>query len=502
VSQVAESLPAEVGPTGFPRADLRAALATLADNGLLETVEKEVVPSWEVTAVLDRLESAGRLPAVLFTSIEGHPGWAIAANLFAARASVAAVLGCSPADLTQTLAARLSAPIAPLVRETGAAQDVVLTGSAATLDAVPLVTHHEGDAAPYISMGVTVCRDPDTGLRNVGIYRYMRQSATTLVPSLTSNANIADIFRRCEERGEPLEIAILPGVHPLIALAAAYNAPIGADEYGVAGALLGEPLPLVRATQVDLEVPADAEVVIEARIQPGARHPEAPFADMSRSYSRIKQGPLTQVVAITHRRRAIHEIAFSGHPDATNMAAICHEVAILEAARRAAPGLTSVAVPASGYGFHCYLAIRKRPTVEGRERGEHINAMLAALGAVPMIKLIIAFDDDVDVHDDTAVLGALARRFQAVDAQTREPRIQVIPAAKGATYDPSSFHREFPNAKLLIDATLRSDLTDEQRASFTEARTLGAAEIDLAAYLGGNSTTTAELLRLLGTEPT
>ena len=403
--------------------------------------------------------------------------------------------------MTGVLAARLAAPIAPVVVERGASQEVVLSGSDATLDAVPLVTHHEGDAAPYISMGVTVCRDPDTGQRNVGIYRYMRQSATTLVPSLTSNANIADIFRRCEERGQPLEIAILPGVHPLVALAAAYNAPIGADEYGVAGALLGGPLPLVRATQVDLEVPADAEVVIEARIQPGARHPEAPFADMSRSYSRVKQGPLTEVVAITHRRNAIHEIAFSGHPDATNMAAICHEVAIFDAARRAAPGLSAVAVPASGYGFHCYLAIRKRPTVEGRERGEQINAMLAALGAVPMIKLIIAFDDDVDIHDDTAVLGALARRFQAVDAQTRESRIQVIPAAKGATYDPSSFHREFPNAKLLIDATLRSDLTDEQRGSFAEARTAGAAGIDLANYVGDLPATTAQLLRLLRNEP-
>ena len=118
-----------------------------------------------------------------------------------------------------------------------------------------------------------------------------------------------------------------------------------------------------------------------------------------------------------------------------------------------------------------------------------------------MIKLIIAFDDDVDIHDDTAVLGALARRFQAVDAQTRESRIQVIPAAKGATYDPSSFHREFPNAKLLIDATLRSDLTDEQRGSFAEARTAGAAGIDLANYVGDLPATTAQLLRLLRIEP-
>ena len=109
--------------------------------------------------------------------------------------------------------------------------------------------------------------------------------------------------------------------------------------------------------------------------------------------------------------------------------------------------------------------------------------MLAALGAVPQIKLIIVVDDDVDIYREDAVLGALARRFQVVDPLTREQRILVIPAAKGASYDPSSFHREYPNSKLLIDATIRSDLTEEQRNSFTEAATVGADRIDLAAYL-------------------
>jgi UbiD family decarboxylase len=143
-----------------------------------------------------------------------------------------------------------------------------------------------------------------------------------------------------------------------------------------------------------------------------------------------------------------------------------------------------VHVPASGYGFHCYLGVRKVPTVEGRERGEHRNAMLAAIGAVPQIKLVVAVDDDVDLYDDTAVIGALARRFQAVDPLTGEQRLLVVPNVKGASYDPSSFHREYPNAKLLVDCTLRSDLSDEQRASFVEARCAGSDTIDLGDYLG------------------
>jgi 2,5-furandicarboxylate decarboxylase 1 len=127
--------------------------------------------------------------------------------------------------------------------------------------------------------------------------------------------------------------------------------------------------------------------------------------------------------------------------------------------------------------------VRKVPTVEGRERGEHRNAMLAAIGAVPQIKLVVVVDDDVDIYDDTAMLGALARRFQAVDPLGGEQRLLVVPNVKGASYDPSSLHREYPNAKLLVDCTLRSDLSDEQRASFEEARVAGSDRIDLDAYL-------------------
>jgi 2,5-furandicarboxylate decarboxylase 1 len=463
--------------------DLRDGLERLAAAGLLATVGREVDVAWEVTAVLDRLESEHRFPAVRFDTIKGHPGWSVVGNVFASRAAVAALLDTDEAGLTQAVAARLERPVAPVLVDDAPVHEVVLTGDDASLDALPIPTHHERDAGPYLSYGVAICTDPDTGARNAGVYRFMRRGPRELVPSLTSISNIADIFARAEARGRPLDIAIVPGVSPLLGLAASYKAPLGTDEVALAGALAGEPVELVRARTIDVDVPAMAEVVIEARILPGERYPEAPFADMSRSYSRVKQGPLVQVQAITHRRDPILQLAFSGHPDATNMAAVCHEVAVWRAVSQSSSCVTAVHVPASGYGFHCYLAVRKRPTVEGRERGEHRNAMLAAVGAVPQLKLVVAVDDDVDIFDDTAMLGALARRFQAVDPLGGEERLMVLPNLKGASYDPSSFHREYPNAKLLVDATLRSDLDAEQRASFEEARCAGSDDIELGDYL-------------------
>jgi 2,5-furandicarboxylate decarboxylase 1 len=458
---------------------LRASLERLGAD--VVRVRKPVDPVWEISAVLDRMERSDRLQPVLFENIGPNPGWSVLGNLFADRRSIAAVLGIAPEELTAEVARRLESPLAPQIVDDAPVQANVL--DAPDLDRLPIPTLHEGDAGPYISMGVAICRDPDTGVQNVGVYRFMKKSATELVPSLTSLSNAADIFARHEAVGKPMDIAIVPGASPALCLAASYKAAVGVDEAALAGGLAQEPLRLVPAKTVDLLVPADAEVVIEARVMPGERYPEAPFADMSRAYSRVKRGPLVKVEAITHRDDPVFQLAFSGHPEATNMAALSHEVAVWRAVRQSTSSLTAVHVPASGFGFHCYLAVRKSPNIEGRERGEHKNAMLAALGAVSQIKLVAVFDDDVDVFDDTAVLGALARRFQAVDPLTGEGRIQVLTGMRGATYDPSSHHREYPSAKVMLDATLPTELTPEQRVGFSEAQCAGAASIQLSDYL-------------------
>ena len=462
---------------------LRAGIELLDRKGGLVRIRKPVDPVGEVTAVMNALEERGDWSAVLFESIKGYDGWRIAGSIFADRSNIAALLGADRERMVAELSDRLGRPLPTTSVESAPVQEVVLTGAEASLDDIPLVWHHERDAGRYISMGLTFVNDPDTGKRNAGIYRFMQRDSRTLVPSLTSISNIADIFRRQEARDKPLDIAIVPSASAALTLAAGYRAALGTDESTLAGGLQGAPVALVPAKTVDVDVPADAELVIEARIQPGERHPEAPFADMSGSYSRVKRGPLVVVSAITRRPDPILQLAFSGHADTTNMAAIGHEIAIWRAVQAASSNIVAVHVPASGFGFHCYIAIRKEPTVEGGERGEQRNVMLAALGAVPQIKLVIAFDHDVDIFNEHKVLGALARRFQAIDPRTGRDRFVVIGDAKGATYDPSSFHREYPNSKLMVDATIPTDLDPAVRAAFQEARPGWIENIDLAEYL-------------------
>ena len=462
--------------------DLHNAVDLLRKESALLEVDRAVDRRWEISAVVDRLERSGHFSPVLFRAVEGHPGWCVLGNLFADRRTLARILNIGPAEMTAEFARRMGHPVEPVLVDDAPVHAVVHQPGAG-LAVLPLPTLHERDAAPYVSLGVAICRDPDTGTQNVGVYRFMQRGPFELVPSLTSISNAADIFRRHEERGQAMDLAIIPGASPALSLAASYRAAAGVDETALAGGLAQEPLRLVRAKTVDLNVPADAEVVIEARVLPGGRYPEAPFADMSRSYSRVKQGPLTRITAITHREDPILQFAFSGHADASNMAAVCHEAAIWRAVHQSTSCVRGVHVPANGYGFHCYLSVDKVPNLEGGERGEHRNAMLAALAAVTQIKLVAAFDSDIDIYDTDAVIGALARRFQAVDPLSGEPRIQVIPNVRGATYDPSSFHREYPSAKMMIDATLASGLSAGQRAGFEEARCEGSESIRLADYL-------------------
>jgi 2,5-furandicarboxylate decarboxylase 1 len=466
--------------TGNPH-DLQEVLDRLRAQRLLLHTSRPVDRKWEAAAVLDRLERSQRFDPVLFTAVRGHPGWSLLGNLFADRGIIAAILDTDPADLSAEFARRIQQPVEPVLVAGGLAQKHLLAGHPG-LDALPLPTLHERDAAPYLSLGVGICRDPDTGVQNTGVYRFMQRGPLELVPSLTSISNAADIFRRYEQRGQPMDLAIVPGCSPALALAASYRAPAGVPETALAGGLAGEPLRLMRAKTLDLDVPADAEVIIEAQVQPGGRYPEAPFADMSRSYSRVKQGPLVTVNAISYRDDPVLQLAFSGHADASNMAALSQEAAIWQAVRQSAGCVRAVHVPASGYGFHCYLSVQKAPTIEGRERGEHRNAMLAVLGAVSQIKLVAAFDADIDIFDENEVLGALARRFQPVDPLTGQPRVTVLSNVRGATYDPSSYHREYPSSKMMIDATIPTELTDAQRAGFEQARCPGSEQIALTDF--------------------
>src|SRR5690606_26621372 len=211
-------------------------------------------------------------------------------------------------QMVQVYGEKQANPIAPVEVDSSEApvHEVVLTGDDADLGVLPITTHNEHDAAPYITSGFLVCPDPFTGAYNAGIYRHQVQGPRQLGVWFWQGHHGDYLRQRYEEMGRDMEVAIVFGHHPAVVMGAVSRVPGIGGEFAEAGALLGEPVELVKAKTVNLLVPARAEIVIEGVIPPGVRAFEGPFAEWPGHYTAEGQKPIIKVKAITMRRDAIY----------------------------------------------------------------------------------------------------------------------------------------------------------------------------------------------------
>src|SRR5688572_2296792 len=333
-------------------------------------------------------------------------------------------------------------PIAPKTVTTGPVKDVILTGDKIDLYALPQIVHHEGDAGPYITAAISFAKDPTSETWNCAYNRLMIQGRDTTSIHLTLGKHLWEFHQIAEKRGEPLPLALVVGVHPAIALGALAIGSIDEDERAIMGALLGEPLELVKCETSDVLVPAHAELVIEAEILPRARTAEGPFGEFTGYSLGERQREVVKVKAITHRRDAMFQDITVAHLDHMLLSTIPMEANLYRAVRAMVPSVKAVRVPGP---FTCYISI------EQRVPGQAKNAMLAALGADMYMKRIVVVDQDVDVFDDRQVNWAIATRVQP------DRDITIITNARGSDLDPST-KEDGNTAKWGVDATAKPSL--------------------------------------------
>ncbi|HVZ44106.1 MAG TPA: UbiD family decarboxylase [Ramlibacter sp.] len=421
---------------------LRAFLNELEqrDPSQLLRVRRPVELDYDSTAVVMGLEARGRSPVVWFDKVGSSP-FPVVTNVFGSRSRYAQALGVQEDQLTETWAARNDGMLEPVLRDTGPIHDVVLTGDEVDLGVLPIMTHFTEDAGRYITNAIVVANDPDTGVRNASFHRMQVKGRDLLGTSLHSRRHLWNYAQRAEERGEDLPIAIVIGAHPLFTFGGLWKGPIGGDEYSVVGGLMGEPLEIVRARTVPIDVPAHAEFVLEGRLLAGRREPEGPFAEFTGYASERSTQNVVQITAITHRRDAIYQDIVPGISDEhTSLLAVPAEARLLKTLRQQFPNATAVAYPKSGTcRFHAYIALRRAAAGQAR------NAAAVALGDDLSLKLVVVVDDDVDVRNDSDVLWAMATRMQASDD------IDVIRNAMGAILDPSN--NAGLTSKMMVDAT-------------------------------------------------
>lgn len=433
--------------------DLRGYLRRAADAGRLHWVTREVDPVSEAPALIRK--SIEQEAAVVFQRIAGH-GMRVVGNTLGSKQWLAAVVGCSAGMLADWIGERQSRGIAPTLVRRAPVKEVV-TGSV-DLGALPILTLHEGDAGPYITGGIGIQKDPDSGRQNAGYYSLQLKGRDRLGLRMLASTQGYEIFQKRLRAGLRTEMAIAIGLHPLEMIAAAAHTLV--DEFALAGGLRGEPVELASCEGIDVAVPAHAEIVLEGTILADEMEPEGPIGDWLGYYPLVEARHVLRIERMTHRVNPIYQTIMSGSPEENLLLAVSREADVLRAARKAVPG-------AKNASLHPFLPICVIQ-IEKRFEGEGMNAILAAFGEVPFVKVGIAVDEDVNLHDMSDVLWAAVTRTKL------DEDINLIRNVMGFSRDP---HHRY-KSKLAIDATVPLEF----RPHFRRAKIVNL-EIDAAAYL-------------------
>jgi 4-hydroxy-3-polyprenylbenzoate decarboxylase len=444
-----------------PVSDLREWIALLEREGELVRVSAEVDPHLEVTEIVDRTVKAGG-PALLFEHPKdsGHP---LLINQFGTERRMCLALGVERLD---DVAAKLEdvlemqppqglvdkvrglkklksiADSLPQTKRSGAAQEVVLTGDEVDLGALPIQTCWPGDAAPFITLPAVITKDPRTGTRNVGMYRMqVLDRATTAMHWQIHKDGRAD-YLATDGR---IEVAAALGLDPVTTYAASAPLPKHIDELMLAGFLRGEPVQLVKGKTVDLDVPANAEIVLEGYIDKDELTAEGPFGDHTGFYTAAEPFPVFHVTAVTMREDAIYPSIVVGKPPAEDAwLGKATERIFLPAVKMTVPEIVDYDLPVAGV-FHncCIVSIRKAFPGHAKK----VMHAIWGLGMLSLTKAVVVVDEHVNVHDYEEV-------FFYVGANVDPGRDVLISEGPLDHLDHAPTHQFF-GGKLGIDATAK-----------------------------------------------
>ena len=409
--------------------------------GEVVRVAEPVTTDYDVMALVLEYERRRRFPILLLERVQGSD-IPIVCNVVASRRALAFALDVPESRLALEYARRIKDPIKPVVVGDPPFRQRVLTGPDLDLARLPIPTYFPGDAGRYLTAGLLVARDPETGVETEGYHRFQVKGRDRMGVSLHSRRRMFEYQRRAEALKQPLPCAIALGVHPLVSMGSLAYPPPDVGKFEVVGGLFGAPLEVAPCATIDLQVPAAAEIVIEGEILPGVREPEGPFGEFTGYYSRRSTEHVFVASAIAMRERPWFQSIGSGRAgDHITTLGLVREAEIHNAVSRVIPNVTGVHVPLSGTSsFTAYVAIK-----QGRP-GEAKHVIPIVLGVDHYLKLVVVVDDDIDVFDEADVLWAIATRMQA------DRDLVTIAGSLGALLDPSADDHGV-TAKLGIDAT-------------------------------------------------
>jgi 4-hydroxybenzoate decarboxylase len=433
---------------------MRGYIEALTAAGGVRVVEREVSGRFELAAVTQAAQRAGDSP-VLFRRVAGS-AMPVITNVYGSRPRLMHMIGAGRSFCRRWVELMDRPSIPPVVVDGPALVEHRLSD-------LPQIIYFERDAGPYLTAGVYLANDPDTGVSNLSFHRAQIIDDSELRIRLGTSHDLTDYQRRAEARNEALECAILLGAPPPFLLAAAAPLRVDENEVEVAGKIAGAPIAMRRCRTVALEVPAETEIVIEGRILPHLRRPEGPFGEFMGMYVPVDDNHVFEVTAVVARKDALYQALICGSPEDLRLLELAVATqtykALISAKLR---GIIDVAcVP-----FATNTVVQMEQLHEGHAK----QVLMTAIGANhDWNKVVCAVDDDVDLNDFNDVWWAFLTRGNVQDRAT------VLSGLPGFYRDVKKDHW----GRLAIDATVPFGRRDE----FLRKRIPGAEAIRLADYL-------------------
>ncbi|MCL6559112.1 MAG: menaquinone biosynthesis decarboxylase, partial [Firmicutes bacterium] len=410
--------------------DLRAFMAELENRGLLKRVGVEVDAELEITEISDRVVKSGG-PALLFENVRGY-GMPVVTNLLGTLERMRLALGVDdldrvgeellailqPPELPTTFFDKLKAlpklaqlsSFIPKTVKNGPCREVV--DREPSLSKIPVLKCWPDDGGPFITLPLVFTKDPETGRRNVGMYRMQVYDDRTTGMHWHIHKDGAEHFHKRRGSGARMPVAVALGADPAVIFAATAPLPAGIDEMLFAGFLRKEPVELVKCETVDLEVPARAEIILEGYVDPEETRLEGPFGDHTGYYSLADQYPVFHLTCITHRKNPVYPATIVGRPPMEDaFIGKATERIFLPLMRLQLPEVVDINMPPEGVFHNCVLvSIKKRYPGQAKK----VMTALWGLGLMMLAKLIVVVDEDVDVQNVSEVMW---RVFNNIDAR-------------------------------------------------------------------------------------
>jgi 4-hydroxy-3-polyprenylbenzoate decarboxylase len=401
--------------------DLGHYIATLEKRGELVRVKEEVSPHLEAAEIADRLIKKGG-PAVLFENVKGAK-FSLAMNLFGTFERMCLSLGVDsfkeiaerikeviepeiPSGLVEKLKMlpklKRLADFVPKVVKDGPVKEVVLHEKEVDLSELPVVTTWPGDGGPFITLPLVFTHDPETKMRNVGMYRMHVYDGRTTGMHWHVHKHGAKHYRDHTAKERRMPVAVALGSDPATIYASTAPLPDDTDEMVFAGFLRNAPVELVKCETSDLQVPANAEFIIEGYVDPEERRIEGPFGDHTGYYSLADEYPVFHVTCMTRRKNPVYPATIVGKPPMED----CYigkatERIFLPLLQKIVPEVVDMNLPVEGI-FHnfAFLSIDKRYPGQARK----VASAIWGLGLLMFTKFVVIFDTEVNVQDLKEVL--------------------------------------------------------------------------------------------------